>query len=177
MMTDYIKRDLIGERFGKLTVIERAGTHKSPCGTKRSMWLCRCDCGGETVASRNNLTSGALTSCGCVKTEKLKKLNTTHGGTHDRLYQIWRSMKQRCSNPQNKAFKYYGAVGINVCEEWEKDYQTFKTWAYENGYDENAELMKCTIDRIDPNRNYEPSNCRWVDMFVQNDPTHKRKAE
>ena len=85
---------------------------------------------------------------------------------------FWRWQSEICL----KRLLHYGAVGIKVCEEWENDYQSFKTWAYENGYDENAEIMKCTIDRIDPNGNYEPSNCRWVDMFVQNDPTHKRSV-
>lgn len=75
-------------------------------------------------------------------------------------------MKQRTSNPNRKEYKYYGGRGIKLCDEW-KDYSNFREWSYQNGYDENAERSKCTIDRIDVNGHYEPSNCRWVDMKVQ----------
>lgn len=175
-MSDLISRDLLGMRFGNLTVLRRSGVQKSPCGTKRALWLCKCDCGNETTVSRNNLIQGMVVSCGCHKTKLLNAHNTVHGGIHDRLYEVWRGMKQRCNNPNDKRYKYYGGTGIKVCEEWENNYPKFKEWAYRNGYNDKAEYSKCTIDRIDPYGNYEPSNCRWVDMAVQNKSDHKRKG-
>ncbi len=83
-----------------------------------------------------------------------------------RLYHVWKNMKVRCNNPHSKEYKYYGQRGISVCEEW-NDFKNFREWAYANGYDEKAERGKCTLDRIDVNKNYEPSNCRWVDSKVQ----------
>lgn len=85
-------------------------------------------------------------------------------------------MKKRCSNSKCKSYKNYGARGISVCEEWDKDYSSFRKWAYENGYDENAPKFKCTIDRIDNDGNYCPENCRWVDMKIQNSNKRQRKS-
>lgn len=86
-----------------------------------------------------------------------------HNGKRTRLYRVWCSMKERCNNPHNKGFHRYGGRGITVCNEWSTDFATFRAWSQENGY--KAGL---TIDRIDPNGNYEPSNCRWVTHAVQN---------
>lgn len=76
-------------------------------------------------------------------------------------------MRHRCANSNDASYKYYGGRGITVCEEW-GDYERFRNWALANGYDPNAPQGECTIDRIDVNGNYEPSNCRWVDMKTQN---------
>jgi hypothetical protein len=76
-------------------------------------------------------------------------------------------MIARCEHPNRKDYVYYGGRGIKVCQEW-KQYENFKEWAFANGYDEHADFGKCTIDRIDVDGNYEPSNCRWVDMATQN---------
>lgn len=81
-------------------------------------------------------------------------------------------MKKRCDNPSSKSYKYYGGQGVTVCNEW-KDYTAFKEWALKNGYDEDAPKWKCTIDRINPFGNYEPSNCRWIPMSEQS--KNKRK--
>lgn len=182
MSDDLIRRrshnfqDLTKQRFGNLVVLGLEEIHESPCGTKKAVWKCKCDCGTLVAVTGSNLRNGNTKSCGCYKASNLNKYNKKHDGTHDRLYAVWKSMKQRCNNPKHKSYKYYGGVGIKVCEEWEHNYSAFKEWAYQNGYDESAEHMKCTIDRIDPYKDYEPSNCRWVDMFEQNKDSHKRKG-
>ena len=85
-----------------------------------------------------------------------------------KLYKKYNDMKRRCYCPNNKNYKYYGARGITVCEEWLNDYNSFKQWALKNGYNENAKRGMCTLDRIDNNGNYEPSNCRFTTQSIQN---------
>lgn len=165
--------DLTGKKFGLLTVIEYAGVHITPCGTRRNLWKCICDCGNETTVQGTSLKSGSTKSCGCWKYSKIKEHNTKHGGVHDRLYGIWKNMKRRCNNPNDKRYEAYGGKGIKVCLEWSNSYQSFKEWAYANGYDDSAEFQKCTLDRINNNGDYEPSNCRWVDKITQANNTSK----
>jgi hypothetical protein len=162
--------DISGQRFGMLTAISIDHLSVQRNGCARALWKCRCDCGNETVASISNLRNGHTRSCGCLVVESASKTHFKHGDKGkdkvDRLYPVWRSMKQRCQLPSMTHYKDYGGRGITVCKEWQ-DYIQFKRWAIKNGYDENAPRGKCTIDRIDVNGNYEPSNCRWVDMKIQ----------
>lgn len=96
-----------------------------------------------------------------------------HGGKGTKLYEVWCSMKKRCESPSLVSYKYYGGRGISVCDEWKKDFTTFRNWAYENGYMEGLSL-----DRVDNNGNYEPSNCRWATMKEQaNNQNHTLKIE
>lgn len=150
-MSKSFKKDLTGQRFGRLTVLEFV-----PTKDKYSHWKCKCDCGNITFVSGVNLTSGGTTSCGC------KKGHYTHGLSNTRLYKIWADMKKRCYNPNQIHFKDYGGRGIIVCVAWKDDFQAFYNWAMSNGYDDNL-----TIDRINNDGNYEPSNCRWADAKTQ----------
>lgn len=151
-------QDLTGQRFGRLTVLEALP------GNRRTCWRCVCDCGQETVVgSGHHLTSGHTESCGCLRYERLKAANTKHGNRRSRLYNIWAHMRQRCSNPQNKDFNYYGGRGVTVCSEWVDDFSAFQEWALDNGYRDDL-----TLDRINPDGNYEPQNCRWATMAEQN---------
>lgn len=156
--------DITGQRFGRLVAIKRV--ENSASGQTR--WLCKCDCGNEIIVQRYALQHGNTKSCGCFRKEFGKVQHATHNHRNDRLYGTWNMMRQRCNNPNNASYKYYGAKGVKVCDEW-GEYENFRKWAYANGYDEDSPLSKhtCTIDRINPYGNYEPSNCRWVDAHTQ----------
>lgn len=158
-------KDMTGKKFGKLTVVRYAG----PNHRKDATWLCKCDCGNEVVVQGQALRSGATVSCGCYNRES----HRTHGGSGERLYGVWHGMRNRCNNHSDKSFKHYGALGVKVCPEWDKDYSAFREWALASGYDPDAPFQECTIDRIDPSGDYEPSNCRWVDIATQE--RNKRK--
>lgn len=166
--------DLTGKRFGRLTVIERAGIEKN--GTVK--WLCKCDCGRMTVVRSFRLRSGITKSCGCYAKEVSARTHgEPHGCSDDRLYGVWQTMKARCNRPTNTKYKDYGGRGITVCDEWNRSFTKFRTWALKNGYDYDAPYGQCTLDRIDVNGNYEPSNCRWVDAKTQANNQRPRKQK
>lgn len=158
----YKFNDITGKRFARLTVVEQAGRSKD----RHILWKCLCDCGNEVYATGKDITSGHTKSCGCYQKAAVAKTRYKHGDRDARLYSVWKDMKKRCQNKNCQSYRYYGALGVSVCEEWQ-DYSAFREWALQSGYDENAPKGECTIDRIDPYGNYEPTNCRWVSMSEQ----------
>lgn len=158
--------DLTGQRFGRLVVLKRSDNIG-----KKPAWVCKCDCGNEKIVTGGNLKSGHVSSCGClwddVVPQNNKEINTRHGETNTKLHKTWVNMRYRCNNPNCKSYKNYGGRGISICDEWDS-YEAFRDWALSNGFDHGL-----SIDRIDVNGNYEPSNCRWVSTKTQNNNTRK----
>jgi hypothetical protein len=151
--------DLTNQRFGRLTVIERDGY-----AHKQSTWRCVCDCGNEKVTKSQNLRKGLTESCGCLHKERAAEagqLTVKHGhGYGTGTYKSWQGMWQRCTNENDVGYENYGAKGVMVCERW-REFEAF--------LEDMGERPKgLTLDRINPFGNYEPSNCRWADWFVQN---------
>lgn len=154
--------NLKGNRFGRLIALEPIGKYKNG----EVIWKCKCDCGNETSVRSGNLRNGHTLSCGCYHDNAPKVRQTKHGGWGTRLYYVWKDMRGRCECEYRREYKYYGAKGVSVCDEWQ-DFEKFRKWALDNGYDEQAKRGECTIDRIDPFGNYEPDNCRWVTLKEQ----------
>ena len=150
---------MIGKRFGKLVVVEEMPERFN----KRIMYRCICDCGNETVVCGHDLRSGGTKSCGCLGHKNKSIPRPHHGLSSHPLFHIWCGVLQRCYTESAKNYPNYGGRGISVCDEWRYDFRSFYDWSLSSGWKQGL-----TLDRIDPNGNYEPSNCRWVTQAVQN---------
>lgn len=162
----------IGERYGHWTVLRRLEVF---CDGRREC-LCKCDCGTVKYVNIYHLVKGASTNCGCVGAKKTAERNKIckriHGGTageNGRLYNVYRGMIKRCYLKSNNAYRNYGGRGITVCDEWrgQHGFENFQEWAFATGYNSGAPKGDCTLDRINADGDYEPSNCRWVDAKAQ----------
>lgn len=164
---DLAKKE-VGKKYGMLTIIEVAGVGKN----RMYLYNAICDCGNKGQYYISKLRSGHTSSCGCLHKKLLSERSQTHGLCTHPLYKTWASMKTRCNNPNADNFKWYGAIGISVCDEWMKDFKSFYDWAINAGWKKGLQ-----IDRY-PNKagNYEPNNCRIVTRITNMNNTRNNNV-
>ena len=173
--------DLTGKRFGRWVVISEASKEKK-YGRRR--WICKCDCGVEKIVEQAILNRGDSVSCGCYKRKMASLRKSTHRETvngQSKEYRSWCYMKTRCYNKNRVDYKFYGGRGIEVCERWKSSFENFL-----------EDMGRCpeglTLDRINSNGNYSPSNCRWAtwetqhrntrsSIWIEKDGVRKNRSE
>lgn len=156
-------QDLTGQKFGSLTVIKKIDNING-----RTAYLCECECGNRKNIAGKYLKNGSTKTCGCGKS--INPHHKKHGQSNNKIYFKYKNMINRCYRQEDKKYKNYGGRGIKVCDEWANNFEAFYFWAINNGY--SNEL---TLDRINVNGDYKPSNCRWVDLLTQaNNKTNNR---
>lgn len=162
-----VKRDLVGERFGRLLVVSRAPDRTSKAGIRQPRWNCMCDCGSSCLKTGPNLTSGGTMSCGCLRVDYIKNNRSgkghhgyNHGAAGSPEYNSWVGARLRCHNEKDKNYNNYGGRGISLCDRWRNSFSAFLE-------DMGERPLGTTLDRIDVNGNYEKSNCRWASTKQQ----------
>lgn len=150
--------DLIGQPYNELAVLE--GAERSKNGQRRLK--CQCSCGSIKDYDAHKVKTGHTKSCGCRKSKWIAEAKTTHDARLTLLYSKWSGIKRRCLNPNDSHYHDYGGRGITFCDEWKDDFAAFQEWAFANGYNDTL-----TIERIDVDKGYEPSNCKWIPTKYQ----------
>lgn len=159
-------KDLLNQKFGQLTVVQ-----KLKMNNHREMeWLCVCDCGREHISTSNRLTRGQTTCCKECMKNKISISNTKHSCKPEALWCCYQNMKTRCYNKKYSLYHRYGGRGISVCEEWYNSFVSFRDWAFNSGWEEGLSL-----DRIDNNGNYCPENCKWSTVQEQSNNRHTNR--
>jgi hypothetical protein len=148
-----------GDRYGKLVILDILPNRRIRC---------KCDCGKITTVMNYNLPNGHTQSCGCYQKQRASEASLTHGKTDTPEFRTWARMKRRCQNPNHDKYRYYGGRGIKVCDRW----QSFENFLEDMGEKPEGAY---SLDRIDPNGNYEPSNCRWADHYTQTRNTRRNR--
>lgn len=152
-----------GDIFGRLQVVAPAGFRTYKSGVRRRLFLCKCSCGRTVEVVGSLLASGFVKSCGCWRTDRMRELNRKHGDAGSKLYMVWVDIRRRCEKPNRPSWKYYGGRGVSICANWRDSWPAFKRWALKTGYRDGL-----TIGRVDNDKGYCPSNCRWETTREQN---------